>query len=487
MTIQDLEPRAVWQNFYQLTRIPRPSKHEEKVSAYLYDFGRKLGLETIREECGNIIIRKPAHPGCENKKAVVLQGHMDMVPQKNADVKHDFENDPIETWVDGDWLKAKGTTLGADDGLGVAMALTVLQSKDLKHGPIEVLVTVDEETGLTGANLLASGLLQGEILINLDSEEEGELCIGCAGGLDSAVSGSYKGVERSNNSVCISLAFKGFQGGHSGTDINLYRANANKVAARVLHRVLSETDARFVYMQGGTLRNAIPRECFSYLFVPETSLGKVRSVAEDEFAKIKAEYAITDPNAKMFFEPSSSLPCRPVSVEPEIALAFLKALLACPDGVERMSSSVPGLVETSNNMAMVKVGDGELMVKTLMRSSVDTAKEALATKMKAVFELAGCQVEFTGGYSGWTPKPDSDIVRLMVKEYTKQYGQEPLVKAIHAGLECGIIGGKYPGMDMVSYGSTLCSPHSPDERASISSLQRTWKLVCSVLEAIPEK
>lgn len=487
MTIQDLEPRAVWQNFYQLTRIPRPSKHEEKVSAYLYAFGRKLGLETVREECGNIIIRKPAHPGCEDKKVVVLQGHMDMVPQKNADVDHDFENDPIQTRIDGDWVKAKGTTLGADDGLGVAMAMTVLESKDIKHGPVEVLVTVDEETGLTGANLLAPGLLRGEILINLDSEDEGEICIGCAGGLDSSVSRTYKGLERPNNSVCVSLAFKGFQGGHSGTDIILCRANANKVAARVLFKLLSETDARLVYMQGGTLRNAIPRECFTYLFVPETSLGQVRRVAEEEFARIQAEYAIADPDAKMVFEPSSSLPCRPLSVEPDVARDFLRALLACPDGVERMSSSVPGLVETSNNMAMVRVADGEMMVKTLMRSSVDSAKDALATKLKAVFELAGCRVELTGGYSGWTPKPQSDIVHLMVDTYKKQYGEEPKVLAVHAGLECGIIGGKYPGMDMVSYGSTLRSPHSPDERASISSLQRTWTFLKSVLEAIPRK
>ncbi len=487
MTILDLEPKAVWKNFHALTRIPRPSKHEEKVSEFLYDFGKKLGLETIREECGNIIIRKPATPGCENKKTVILQGHMDMVPQKNADVQHDFEKDPIETWIDGDWVKAKGTTLGADDGLGVAMAMTVLESKDIRHGPIEVLVTVDEETGLTGANLLAPGLLHGDILLNLDSEDEGEICIGCAGGLDISVKGTYKGCERPNDSVCVSLAFKGFQGGHSGTDINLYRANANKVAARVLYQVLSRTDAKLVCAEGGTLRNAIARECFTYLYVSQTSLGKVRSVAQEEFDKIKAEYALTDPDAKMVFEPTSSLPCSPEYVEPDKALNFIRATLACPDGVERMSSSVPGLVETSNNMAMLKIADGKFMVKTLMRSSVDTAKMAMADKLKAVFELAGCEVEFSGGYSGWEPRPQSDIVELMVEKYTQQYGQKPSVLAIHAGLECGIIGGKYPGMDMASYGSTLRSPHSPDERASISSLQRTWTYLRSVLEAIPQK
>ena len=487
MTILELNPKIVWKNFHALTQIPRPSKHEEKVSQYLYDFGKKLGLETIREECGNIIIRKPAAPGCEKKKGVILQGHMDMVPQKNADVKHDFENDPIQTWIDGDWVKAKGTTLGADDGLGVAMALSVLESKDIPHGPIECLFTVDEETGLTGANLLAPGLLKGKILINLDSEDEGQIFIGCAGGLDISVSGNCKVFERPNDTVCMSLAFKGFQGGHSGTDIHRYRANANKMACRVLYQVLSQTDAKLVSMEGGTLRNAIPRECFTVLFVPERSMGKVREIAEKEFADIKAEYAITDPDAHMVFEACTNLPAGARYADPAKALDFIRAALACPDGVERMSSSVEGLVETSNNMAMIKLADGQFFVKTLMRSSVDSAKMALAQKLKAIFELAGCEVSFSGGYSGWAPNPDSDIVRLMEAQYEKMFGEKPLVIAVHAGLECGIIGGKYPGLDMASYGSTLRSPHSPDERANIPSLARTWDFLKAVLEEIPEE
>jgi dipeptidase D len=489
MTILDLDPKIVWKNFYALTRIPRPSKHEELVSQYLYDFGVNLGLETIRDEFGNIIIRKPATAGYENRKTLVLQGHMDMVPQKNADKVHDFLTDPIETRIEGDWVKACGTTLGADNGLGVAMAMAVLESDDIPHGPIEVLVTVDEETGLTGANQLAPNVLKGDMLLNLDSEDEGEFCIGCAGGLDITVDAQYQGEAMLADDVCVSLAFRGFQGGHSGTDINLYRANANKVAARVLYKVLTQTAAKLVYVSGGTLRNAIARECFTYLFVPNAALASVRALVEAEFPSIKNEYALTDPAAEMIFETvaADALPCRAESVPADRALAFVSAVLACPDGVERMSSSVPGLVETSNNMAMFHIVDGKFSIHTLMRSSVDTAKMAMAEKLKAVFELAGCTVNFSGGYSGWAPKPESDIVKLSREVYEKMYGQEPKVLAIHAGLECGIIGSKYPNMEMISYGSTIKSPHSPDERASIASLARTWELVKAILAAIPEK
>lgn len=493
MKITELDPQIVWKNFHALTQIPRPSKHEEKVAAYLYEFGKNLGLETIKDEIGNIIIRKPATPGCENLKGVILQGHMDMVPQKNADTVHDFEKDPITTWIDGEWVKAKGTTLGADNGLGVAMALSVLESKDLKHGPVEVLVTVDEETGMTGANALAPGLLKGDILINLDSETEGELYVGCAGGLDASVSAEYERVEPEDGLLCYSLAVKGFKGGHSGMDIILYRANANKVAARVLYALMTEADVKLLDMEGGTLRNAIPRECFATVYVEPAKLEKAKEVFARVSAQIKAEYATTDPESEFIFEPyvcAEGEVCdhdECLYVEPVRALELIRAVLACPDGVERMSADVAGLVETSNNMAMVKIFKGEFMVKTLLRSSVDSAKDALAAKLECVFDLAGCDVVFSGGYSGWAPNAASPILATMKKVYSSMYGKEPLVMAIHAGLECGILGGIYPHWDMVSFGPTLMSPHSPDERAFIPSVGKAWDFLKAVLEAIPVK
>lgn len=493
MNISELDPKIVWKNFYALTRIPRPSKHEEKVSAFLYDFGKSLGLETIKDELGNIIIRKPATPGCENMKGVILQGHMDMVPQKNSDTVHDFEKDPIETWIDGEWVRAKGTTLGADNGMGVAMAMAVLESKDIKHGPVEVLVTIDEETGMTGAMNLAPGVLQGDILINCDSETEGELYVGCAGGLDATVSGKYEGIEPEEGLLCYSLAVKGFKGGHSGMDIILCRANANRVAARVLYALMTEADVKLIDLEGGTLRNAIPRECFATVYVEPAKLAAAEKVFERVCAEIKSEYATTDPDAEFIFEPykcAEGEVCdhsECLYVGETRALDFIRAILACPDGVERMSADVPGLVETSNNLAQVKVYKGEFMVKTLLRSSVDTAKQALATRLQSVFDLAGCDTVFSGGYSGWAPNPSSAILATMKAVYKNMYGKEPEVMAIHAGLECGILGGIYPNWDMVSCGPTLLSPHSPDERCNIPSVGKVWDFLKAVLENIPVK
>lgn len=493
MTIKDLEPKIVWDNFYGITRQPRPSKHEEKIRAYLLDWAKQHGIEAFADETGNVIMRKPATPGFENRKGVVMQGHMDMVPQKNSDVKHDFEKDPIETWVDGEWLKAKGTTLGADNGLGVALALSVLESKDLKHGPLELLVTYDEETGMTGAQALKPGVLNGEILLNLDSETEGEIYIGCAGGLDSTSSATYQRKDYPKDWLCYSLAVKGFKGGHSGMDIILCRANANKIAARVIYRLLTETDAKLLDLEGGTLRNAIPRECFATLYINPASLAACQKIVDEVYAEVKAEYAMTDPDCKFVFEPYKEAPgevCNPdecLYVEEEAAVRFIRAILACPDGVERMSDQMPGLVETSNNMAMVKIMNGEFFVKSLLRSSVDSAKAVLATKIEAVFALAGCKTEFTGGYSGWAPNAASPILHVMNKVYKDMFGKEPLQMAIHAGLECGILSGAYPYWDMVSFGPTLMSPHSPDERANIPSVQKVWDFLKAVLENIPVK
>ncbi len=493
MTIKDLNPSLVWKNFYALTQIPRPSKKEAKAVEYLYNFGQSLGLETLKDEVGNIIIRKPATPGYEHLKGVILQGHIDMVPQKNADKVHDFEKDPIETWIDGDWVKAKGTTLGADNGIGVAMALSILESDDLKHGPIEVLVTIDEETGMTGANALKPGLLRGDILINLDSETEGELYIGCAGGLDASATASYIPAGYDKSWLCYSLAVKGFKGGHSGMDIILYRGNANRLAARILYALMTEADVKLLDLEGGTLRNAIPREAFATVYVPADRLADAEKVFAREAAAIKAEYALTDPDAEITLKPYECAEgeccggeeCKYV---PEAdALRFVRAIIACPDGVERMSSGIAGLVETSNNLAIVKIEAGQFSLKTLMRSSVDSAKDALAQKFESVFSLAGIETSFAGGYSGWAPNPDSAILATMKKVYEEKYGREPAVMAIHAGLECGILSGAYPHWDMVSCGPTIMSPHSPDERVFIPSVDKCWEFLLATLEAIPAK
>lgn len=493
MTIKDLNPSVVWNNFYQLTQQPRPSKHEEKVRAFLLSWGKSRNLETFADETGNVIMRIPATPGYENRKGVILQGHMDMVPQKNSSVQHNFETDPISTWIDGDWVRAKGTTLGADNGLGVAMAMSVAESPEIKHGPVEILVTYDEETGMTGAQALKPGVLKGDILINLDSESEGELYVGCAGGLDATASCRYRRKNEPKDHECWSLAVKGCQGGHSGMDIILCRANANKLAARVLLPLLAKCGAKLVDLEGGTLRNAIPREAFATVYIPKGKVAAAKRAVEKVSAALKAEYAVTDPGLDVIFEPYKCAPgetCDPDEckyVEEGRAVEFIRAILACPDGVERMSDNLPGMVETSNNMAMVKIFKGEFFVKCLMRSSVDSAKEALADKMESVFALAGIKVKFTGGYSGWAPNPDSEILKLMKKVYNGMYGKEPLVMAIHAGLECGILSGAYPEWDMVSMGPTLLSPHSPDERANIPSVQKTWDFLKAVLETIPEK
>ena len=493
MSIQNLDPQIVWKNFYALTQIPRPSKKEGMAVDFMYNYGKSLGLETLKDEIGNIVIRKPATPGMENLKGVILQGHVDMVPQKNADTVHDFEKDPIQTWIDGEWVKAKGTTLGADNGLGLALGMAVLESNDLKHGPIELLCTVDEETGMTGARELKAGMLQGDILINLDSETEGELYIGCAGGLDFTAKGTYERKDAPEGWLCYSLAVKGFKGGHSGMDIVLCRANANKIAARVLYALVNQADVKLLDFEGGTLRNAIPREAFATVYVPADKLAEAEKVFAEVSAAIKAENAGTDPDSEFIYktyecaegECCGGDECK--YVPEDDAVRFVRAIIACPDGVERMSSEMPGLVETSNNLAMVRIEAGQFSVKTLMRSSVDTAKDALAQKFEAIFALAGIETSFAGGYSGWAPNPDSAILATMKKVYNDLYGKEPAVMAIHAGLECGILSGAYPNWDMVSCGPTLMSPHSPDERANIPSVAKCWEFLKAVLENIPVK
>lgn len=479
--IQNLKPSAVWNNFYQLTRQPRPSKHEEKVRAFLLKWGKEHGVDTFADATGNVIMKVPATPGYENRKTVILQGHMDMVPQKNNDVDHDFLTDPIETWIDGEWVKAKGTTLGADDGMGVAMAMAVAEDKTLKHGPIEILITYDEETGMTGANHLETGVLKGQILINLDSETEGELYVGCAGGMDTEGSGRYTKLRRPKGYQAYSLQVKGCQGGHSGMDIILCRANANRIAARLLSSILEKTDTKLVEFVGGNMRNAIPREADVLLYVKDPS--KVAKVVRKVGREIFDEFRHTDPDMKILFVPAD---VRKAYVKEDEARKLVAAVLACPDGVERMSQTMPGTVETSNNLAIVKIADGKVAIVTLMRSFIDSAKYALSQKIAAVLGLAGIKTRFVGAYSGWAPDDKSEILQVMKKSYKKLYGKEPEVMAIHAGLECGIIGGIYPGLNMISCGPTLKSPHSPDERCYIPSVQKSWDFLVEVLSSIPE-
>ncbi len=484
MDISNLNPSRVWKHFYSLTQIPRPSKKEGKAIEFLEQYGKGLGLQTIKDELGNIIIKKPATPGMEGRKGIILQAHIDMVPQKNSDKVHDFEKDPIVPRVVEDWVYATGTTLGADNGLGLAVAMAVLEAKDLVHGPVEALFTIDEETGMTGARGLKPGLLDGDILINLDSEDEGELYVGCAGGLDATAEFTYKEEAAPKSVKGYKLSITGLKGGHSGMDIILGRGNANKVMVRFLLPMMEKYNVLLSSIEGGSLRNAIPREAFAVVAVPVAQEAEVKALVDEHFNNIKAELAIQDPDVKVVLE-SCETPA--TVIEPEVALKMIKAVYACPNGVERMSDAMPGLVETSNNMAIVNSQDGKIYVKSLMRSSVDSAKDALGEAIRSLFELAGAQVTLTGGYPGWKPNMDSDILATMKSVYKALYGNEPEVKAIHAGLECGILGGPYPNWDMISCGPTIRSPHSPDERVNIATVEKWWNFVVEVLKEAPVK
>ena len=484
MTIRDLEPKAVWENFYGLTRIPRPSKHEEKVQEYLLEWGKKHGVDVKRDDTGNIIFTAPATPGYENLKGVIMQAHMDMVPQKTAETKHDFLTDPIETEIKGEWVAAKGTTLGADNGIGVALALSVLQDKTLKHGPLEALITYDEETGMTGASSLKPGVLKGDILLNLDSEEEGELCTGCAGGIDGTADFSYRTYKTPEGYVSYMITIKGLKGGHSGMDISLYRANANKVVTRILLPLVEKYGVKVASFNGGSLRNAIPFEASAEVLIPSDDVRKVKKVVDEIFADVKFEFKDSDPDAVMFFEKKAGVARY---IQDSVILRALKALYSCPSSVIRMSRTMEGLTETSINMAIVRTENSHLTVKSLMRSAVDSAKADLAERVRCVFELAGAKVSFAGGYSGWAPKLDTPMNEVMMAQYKKVYGEDMKIMATHGGLECAIMGAKYPNWEMVSIGPTIKYPHSPDERVNIASVGRTWEYLKAVLANVPKK
>lgn len=479
--ILKLQPERVWYYFNEICKIPRPSKKEKRISDWLVEFGKKNNLETEKDTVGNVIIRKPATKGKEKSKAVVLQSHMDMVCEKNASTVHDFDNDPIQPVVDGEWVKARGTTLGADDGIGMAAQLAVLDSKDIEHGPIECLFTVDEETGLTGAFALQPGFVKGKILLNLDSEDEGQLFIGCAGGKDTSITFSYIKNKVPADMIPYKISVTGLKGGHSGDDINKGLGNAVKLMNRFLLNASDKFGVRFSKFDGGNLRNALAREAFAFVVVPSANKNKLIEYACSYNEIIKNELHVTEPDLKFVIEDSEA---PAFIIDSDTQFRLLNSLQACPHGVIAMTADMPGLVETSTNLASVKTGDGKIFVQTSQRSSIESSKDDIALMVASVFRLAGAEVKHGEGYPGWKPDLNSEILKLMKGCYKKLFNKEPQVLAIHAGLECGVIGEKYPGMDMISFGPTLRGVHAPDERINIESVQLFWKLLIESLKSI---
>lgn len=480
MSLQNIEPQILWKNFAALNSVPRPSKKEEKVIQFIKNFGESLHLETIVDQVGNVIIRKTATSGMENRKPIVLQSHLDMVCQKNNDVDFDFDTQGIDMFVDGDWVKAKGTTLGADNGLGVAAIMSILESSDIPHPALEALFTIDEETGMTGALNLQPNLLQGEILLNLDTEEDDEIDIGCAGGVD--VTASQKYTVQAIQGDVHSITIKGLQGGHSGMDIHKGFGNANVLIGRLLFAANQTQDIQLLSIDSGGLRNAIPREGKAVFAV--TNADEFLNVANALKEEILIEFASVEKDLSIQIEKSED---SNQGLSAADSKKIIYALKAAHNGVYRMSPDVADLVEASNNVARVELKDGSLKILNLSRSSVDSSKDDVAGQLRAVFELAGLDVEYSGAYPGWKPLPGSEIVTILEKLYTEKFGSKPHVVACHAGLECGIIGSHYPKMEMVSFGPTIRGAHSPDERASISSAQKFWDYLKAILSRIPEK
>ncbi len=482
--IKNLNPERVWKHFYNLTQIPRPSKNEAKIIEFMKKFGEDLGLETIVDEVGNVMIRKPAVQGMENRMGVIFQGHLDMVPQKNSDKVHDFEKDPINVFVDGEWVTADGTTLGADNGIGVAVAMAVLEANNIEHGLVEALFTIDEETGMTGANNLKPGILKGDILLNTDSEDEGEIYVGCAGGVEVHVNMNYNEHSAPTGYTAYKLAATGLKGGHSGMDINIGRSNSNKLLFRFLNHCLYNFDFKLSDVAGGDLRNAIPRESFATILILNSQIQKFEEEVKLFENNYKNEFSATEPDLS-FKANKTDMPAK--IIDDNAKEKMIKACFACPHGVERMSDSMPGLVETSNNFAIAICKDGKFNVNCLVRSSVDTAKVAVQYKIGTIFDLIGADVSFEGSYPGWKPNMDSTILKTMQKVYSDKFGKTPKIMAIHAGLECGILGAAYPNWDMISYGPTIRFPHSPDEKVHIESVQKFWDFTIEILKNIPIK
>ncbi|MHC1778599.1 MAG: aminoacyl-histidine dipeptidase [Lentimicrobium sp.] len=480
--LDQLKPSRLWHYFQEICKIPRPSKKEEKIAAFIVAFGEKYGLETIVDETGNILIRKPATAGMESRKSVVLQSHIDMVCEKNSDTYHDFDKDPIQPYVDGEWVKARGTTLGADDGIGIAAQLALLEATDIDHGPIECLFTIDEETGLTGAFGLKPDLLRSNILLNLDSEDEGEIFIGCAGGKDTVITMSYSKVPVGVSMVGYVIKVSGLKGGHSGDDINKGLGNANKILNRLLWEAIRRFELRLSRFDGGNLRNALAREAMAIVTIPKRFTADFEKYASLYNDIVRKELKVTEPALNVNFN-TTDLPDYLFDVATQERL--VNALYACPHGVIAMSADIPNFVETSTNLASVKTHENKIEITTSQRSSVESAKDDIGNMVVAVFNLAGGKAVHSDGYPGWTPNPKSEILDISRAAYQRLFNTEPKVLAIHAGLECGLVGEKYPGMDMISYGPTIKGAHSPDERLKIDTAVKFWDLTLEILKQIP--
>ncbi len=481
--MKNLQPQGVWNNFYSLTQIPRPSGKKKEISDFVASFGRSLGLETVVDEIGNVIIRKPASPGYENHPGVILQGHLDMVPQKNSDKVFDFEKDPIRAYVEDnkEWVTADGTTLGADNGIGVATAMAILADKSVVHPPLEALFTVDEETGMYGAFDLKGGLLHGKYLLNLDSEEEGALYIGCAGGVDTTATFDFEPVPVEDGDIAMVIKVFGCKGGHSGCDIHMQRASANKLLVRVLKDAITDCEARLVSIEGGSLRNAIAREASAVVTIPaEGKDDFVEFIADCEDLFIR-EYDGVEDNIHVEV---SEVACPATEMPEDVQDFLIHALTLCPHGVYRVIPEAPDIVETSNNLSMIKTEGNQVIIYCLTRSSVESRKEELQSVIQSAFSLAGAKVEFSGSYPGWKPNMKSRILEVMQQVYKQEFNQTPKVIIIHAGLECGIIGRNYPGMEMISFGPTIEHPHSPDERVNIATVQKMYHYLLATLKAL---
>ena len=481
---EKLQPKELWSNFDKLLGIPHPSKGGAKITAFMKKFGKDLGLETIVDEAGNVIIKKPATPGMEDRKTIVLQSHLDMVPQKNSDKIHDFAKDPIQAYVDGKNVTAKGTTLGADNGMGVAAAMTILEAKDIKHGPIEALFTADEEVGMVGAFALKAGLLKGSILINTDSEEEGELYIGCAGGINSCIEYKYEATPVPTTNLAYKITISGLKGGHSGADIHLGRGNANKIINRIMWNVNKNCPLALCSIDAGGLRNAIPREATATITISKSNSEQFKVEFTKQANEIKSTLKIAEPELKINFN-EVSLP--ETAMSEKYLNKFLNAIYAAPCGVVRMSDSMPGLTETSTNLAQI-VSDGKIIkVLFMTRSSIDSEKLDVANTIQSVFELIGAKVEHSDSYPGWAPDRNSESLKLSIKTYKDLFNVEPKINAIHAGLECGLFKTAYPDMDIISFGPEINCAHSPDEYIEIESVGKFWELFVAVIENIPAK
>ena len=482
--IKNLKPEGIWRNFDALTQIPRPSGHLEKVQQFLLDFAARVGVEAFKDAGGNIVMRKPATAGMENRKTVLLQAHMDMVPQKAPDSTHNFETDPIQTYIDDEgWVRAKGTTLGSDDGIGVAAIMAIMEDNTLKHGPVEGLITRDEETGMFGANELPEGELNADILLNLDSETWGKFVIGSAGGIDVTATLEYQ-EEENKEETAVKVTLKGLRGGHSGLEINEGRANANKEMVRLVRKAVSELGARLATWHGGNMRNAIPFKAEVVLVLPAANVDKLKAMVEAQKTAIEDEFKTIESNVEFFVEDAE----KPAMLPPvEIQDNLIDAIYACHNGVLRFIPVKPDVVETSSNLAIIDIEGGKAAFKILARSSREDMKAYICEQLESCFNMAGMKVEFSGSYGGWDPNPDSEILRLLQKVYKEQNGKEAIVQVDHAGLECSVILGKYPNLDIVSLGPTLRSPHTTSERFEIATAQPFWDLLVQTLEEIPAK